>query len=248
MVPGLRGLVCPRDVGTNWSAAGFCVEQKENGVSIVRVGPLVFKLAACPADAHEGGKTSWIWSGLIDGTSSIGGVACEHLSSSSLESTEPPAAHANGIFDVDHVVLRTSNLHATKQSLASAGLTSKRQRDDIYPGISQLFYRPVPNGVIIEVVGPTPTADGNVADVFPDADVDVAENEQQVKAILWGVTFVSKDVDATHAFFGEERCGRVRSAKQSGRRIATLRNKALGLGLNMAIMTPANRRVGPSSL
>jgi hypothetical protein len=45
-------------------------------------------------------------------------------------------------------------------------------------------------------------------------------------ARLWGLAFNVDDLDASVAWFGPERCGRIKDAVQPGRRIATVKPEA----------------------
>lgn len=100
----------------------------------------------------------------------------------------------------------------------------RRETSDIYPGITQMFYRPFLNSPIIEVVGPS------------------SETEEELNGVLWGATFVSTNIQKTKSFLGDN-AGNIRKAKQQGREICTMRHKNLGIHLNIAIMSPHNSKL-----
>jgi len=132
-----------------------------------------------------------------------------------------PAAHANGVTSIDHVVLLSPDLGRTGEALAAIGMDPRRERDGELGGrrIRQLFFRF--GGVIIEVVGsPEPTSEG--------------------PSTLWGITYVVSDVDATASFFGD-RTSPVKEAVQPGRRITTLRHHELGMSVRSAMISAPTR-------
>lgn len=81
--------------------------------------------------------------------------------------------------------------------------------------IRQIFFRF--GEVIVEVVGaPAAAGDG--------------------PSTLWGITYVTADIDATAAFFGE-RTTPVKSAVQPGRRITTVRHRELDISVRTAMIS-----------
>jgi hypothetical protein len=238
MTPVLRRLVSA-DSAAAWRRAGFYVEETSQEV---RVGRVVIEVGAGvpetrdswrqtqsvppvrvppQSESHraEGGLVGWGWSALPVGTSEVAGIHAFITE----ENSETPPIHPNRVSGIDHVVLRTTNVENTKSQLARVGLEPRRERKDLYPGVTQVFYRPQED-IIIEMVGPTEV---------PEADEDDPSG-----TFLWGVTFVSDDLGATKAHLKDE-LGEIRDARQGGgRRIATLRHKAVGLRSAVAIMTP----------
>ena len=160
-------------------------------------------------------------SGIV-GWSLRGVVAAEvdGVPTASSDAAGPPEApsHRNGVTSIDHVVLLTPDLERTKVALKAHGLEPRRERDGELGGaaIRQVFYRL--GDVILEVVGsPGTTSDD--------------------PSSLWGITFVTDDVDASAAFFGEK-TSPVRDAVQPGRRITTLRHRDLGMSVRTALISP----------
>ena len=128
-----------------------------------------------------------------------------------------PAEHANGTVAVDHVVLLSPDLDRTVASLAAVGVHPRRERDGQLGGrpMRQIFFRL--GEVILEVVGSRePTGDG--------------------PSMLWGLTYVVHDIDATAAFFGD-RTAPVKPAVQPGRRITTLRHQEFGMSVRTAMIS-----------
>jgi hypothetical protein len=56
-------------------------------------------------------------------------------------------------------------------------------------------------------------------------------------ATVWGLTHTVTDIEAAVAPLGE-RAGRVKDAVQPGRRISTLRHRALDISVATALITP----------
>ena len=130
-------------------------------------------------------------------------------------------AHPNGITDVDHVVVMSPDGERTVDAFAAAGLELRRRRDTSMGGAPwvQWFFRP--GSTIVELAAPLePTGDG--------------------PATLWGVTFVSDDLDGSVSSMGPH-ISEIRPAVQPGRRIASVRRSA-GISTQIAVMDPHVRR------
>ncbi len=127
--------------------------------------------------------------------------------------------HPNGVVALDHVVVATPHLDRTIDALVEAGFELRRTR------ATRLGDRPATQAflwagdVILEVVG----ADGEHGDG---------------RATVWGLAFVSGDLDGSVAWLGPERCGPASDAVQPGRRIATVRTRALGIAVPIVLMSP----------
>ncbi len=176
---------------------------------VCRVGSVRIRLIG---EGDQRGLVGWALRAEVDGD--LDGVPTT--------SSEAPAAetavHENGVTSIDHVVLLSPDLERTKASLAGVGLEVRRERDGELGGspIRQVFYRP--GDVTLEVVGsPETRADG--------------------PSSLWGITFVTEDIDASAAFFGE-RTSPVKDAVQPGRRITTLRHRDFGMSVRTALISP----------
>ena len=129
--------------------------------------------------------------------------------------TDPAAAHPNGVTAIDHVVMLTPDLEKKIAELESRGIELRRVREG-ETGIGayrQAFFRL--GRPVLEVV---------------EAD----EPER-----LWGITFTTRDIDASAELLGDK-LGRVKDAVQPGRRIATVRTEA-GLGLPVALISAKPR-------
>mmetsp|Transcript_19830 Transcript_19830/g.35263 ORF Transcript_19830/g.35263 Transcript_19830/m.35263 type:complete len:240 (+) Transcript_19830:48-767(+) len=233
MSPRLRSLVCA-DTSGAWSKAGFSLGC-DGASNMLSIGALriVLSGASQPSAASKAafGFTSWVWEGLGEeygaGKKEIGGVPTEVV--------EPTAApkrveHRNGLTGVDHVVLRTRNLEGVRASLEEAGISRRAERSDLYPGITQEFYRPF-NEMTIEVVGPTPGTEPSEIGGF------LGNFTEGPETFLWGITFVTEDMEKTKAFFGEK-MSKVKPAAQPGRLIGTIRGKKVGLSPAIAVLTP----------
>lgn len=175
-----------------------------------RVGRVRVRLIG---DADGKGVVGWSLRGLAGERTDVDGVP-----TTASETSEPePAVHPNGTTHIDHVVLLTPDLARTVAALGDIGLEPRRERDGELGGapIRQVFYRM--GEVILEVVG------------APDA-------AGEGPAGLWGLTHVVADLDATVRMLGEG-AGRVKDAVQPGRRISTVRNRALGISVRTALIS-----------
>jgi hypothetical protein len=136
------------------------------------------------------------------------------------EPTEPrePADHANGATYIDHVVVIAPDLGRTVAALEAVGLSSRgeRQTDTYGAPMKQVFFRA--GEVIIEVIGnPDEPGEGDAG--------------------FFGLAFTVQDLDAVGALLGEH-LGAAKDAVQSGRRIATVRHRELGMSVATALMSP----------
>jgi len=124
----------------------------------------------------------------------------------------PTTAHANGVTEIDHVVMLTPSLDRTIDDLEGKGIELRRIREG-ETGMGtyrQAFFR---------VGRPV---------------LEVVEADDPVR--LWGITFTTADIDAAADLLGDS-LGRVKDAVQPGRRIATVRKEA-GLGVPVALISP----------
>ena len=192
-----------------WSETGF-----ELSDEVCEVGSVRLRLAG--ADAGKG-LVSW----------SVRGLAAADLDGLPTEPSERPPAvggeHPNGAVALDHVVVFSPDLDRTIDGLKAAGLDFRRLREaPTRPGgpTRQAFFRM--GEVILEAI--EAPEDSPLRD-RPDAP-----------ARLWGLAFLTKDMNRTAAVLGE-RLGEPRDAIQPGRQIATVRGEA-GLGPAVAFMTP----------
>lgn len=205
-----------------WSAAGFTVIGDE-----VHLDPIVVRLTG-RGDDGRGGITGWTVSGLaiaegtLDGLATTSRPASIDATAASRHGHEAaaPAAHPNGTVRLDHVVVLTPDLDRTIAACEAAGLDLRRVRDTTGNGspMRQAFFKLGP--VVLEVVG------GDVGTGAPAVDAP---------ATFWGLAVDVADLDETAATMGDG-LGRVKTAVQRGRRIATIRTKALGVSVAIAAM------------
>lgn len=194
-----------------WEALGFTVEG-----DLCRIGTVRVRLVG---RERGSGVIGWSLRGLAG---ELPGGELDGLPTTPSTTPESgPAEHALGVTHLDHVVLASPNLARTVDALRAIGLVPRRQRDTELGGapLRQVFYRL--GEVILELIGsPDTTGPG--------------------PATFWGLTHVVDDIDASAAMLGEH-AGRVKDAVQPGRRITTVRHRALGLSVATALITPAVR-------
>lgn len=179
-------------------------------------------------------ETCRIWSGISNSVSQVDGVSATVLDDSKLPDMSKPVHHKNGVTSVDHIVLRSADLAKTKKAFEDIGVSLRRERSDVYPGVTQLFYRPA-GELIIEVAAPSEGSSG---------DNPLAAKTH--KSFLWGATLnVNDDLNTAKGLL-KDSLSDIRKAKQAGRKIATLRHKNFGISVAIALMTPHVKQ--PSNL
>ena len=130
---------------------------------------------------------------------------------------EPASQVDSGsLMSVDHVVVMTDSLERTSQAIAQHTGSELRRIRETDGGVRQAFHRS--GEVVLEVVQ-TPSTSGTS---------------------LWGFVLVVPDLVNFAEGLGPAVIGQPREAKQPGRLIATIRRE-VGLGVNLALMTPDQR-------
>jgi hypothetical protein len=131
---------------------------------------------------------------------------------------EAAAAHPNGIFEIDHVVLTSPDLRRTVNALEGLGIRALRERETATYGAPalQVFFRL--GQPILELIGPKePT-------------------ENPGGARFFGLAFTSSDIELTAKVMGDA-LHPPKDAVQAGRQIATL-DKSAGSTIAIAVMSP----------
>lgn len=209
-----------------WREAGFTVEN-DGGCQVATVrlelkpaeGPhAVGEHAVGEHGVRAGGVSAWTvcTDTFAPGEHRINGLPTTVIPPDSTPVASAPM-HANGALSIDHLVVFCPSLDVTVAALGDLGLEPRRSRRHEAFGqpMRQVFFRM--GEVILELVGP---------------DLDGGEGD----ARFFGLTFTVGDLEATASHLGEH-LGRIKSAVQPGRSIATLRSTA-GLVTPVAFMTP----------
>ncbi len=195
------------DDAQSWGRAGFTVEG-----DTVRVGTVAMRCGASGV-----GVVGWTVRGIPIGT------VLDGLPTTVTDGAlGTPAVHANGATIIDHVVIATPDVDRTVASFVVAGCDPKRERkggSESMP-IRQVFVRA--GEVILEIIGPPTVSD----------DPDVAARP----ATFWGLAFTTADLDAC-ALLLADALSPPKDAVQTGRRIATLRHKPLGITVPTVFMS-----------
>lgn len=196
-----------------WEAAGFVAAD-----DVVQIGTVAFRLTGAPTPDAPKGITGWTLAGVAVPDDGLLDGLPTSVASGGGASTPP--AHPNGATKLDHVVVLTPDLDRTLAALDQAGLDLRRIRDTTSYGspMRQAFFRLGPT--ILEVVS------GDTGTGAPAADAP---------ATWFGLAVDVADLDQTAALL-EDGLGTIKVAVQDGRRIATLRHKALGLSVAVAAM------------
>lgn len=218
----LVGLIVT-DPPAAWTAAGFAVAG-----DVVRLATTAIHLVGGDhgTDHDVGhdrsGIIAWTLSGLdaTDGPGEIDGLPTTFVAESPEVGGQDRPAHANGVRRIDHVVVSTPRLDRTIAAFEAVGLACRRIREASARSMPmrQAFFRVGPT--IVEVVSGGPGTGGP----GPDGP-----------ARFFGLAVDVDDLDATATLLGDG-IGRVKDAVQRGRRIATLRHRALGLSVAVAAM------------
>lgn len=190
----------PPDV---WSELGFEVEDESVKVSGARL----------LLGAEGKGLRSWSLRGVPPDTSGVDGLDFGLPAFP----PRPTPEHANGVTELDHLVVLTPDIGRTIASFEAIGTEVRRVRDTgtASAPMQQAFFRL--GEVILEVVGPKEASgDGPLR--------------------LYGLAWTVRDLDETTAYLGD-RLRPAKDAVQPGRRIATL-DRAAGSTVPQAFMSP----------
>ncbi len=197
------------DEPERWRDAGFTVD--DDGVC--RIGHVRIALVG-----RAGAKRIRDWSLrdlTVDGSlADLDGLPTRV----SLAPVDAPAAHANGVVLIDHIVLATPDPERTTRAFEAVGLRALRTRPtDTYGApLLQTFFRT--GEVIVELIGPQePGGDGPTT--------------------FFGLAYTVADLDDTTAMLGAA-IGAAKDAVQPGRRIATLRHRELDISVPTAFLSP----------
>jgi hypothetical protein len=197
----LKELVVGDDSGV-WQEIGFVVEDGRCRVGAVDV---VFDPSV--------GKGIRQWTLVGEGPEEVDGIPTTWATAGN----EATGAHPNGVFEIDHVVLTSPDLHRTVRALESVGVRAKRERETGTYGspMLQVFFRL--GQPILELIGPK-------------------EPMGDKPARFFGLAFTSEDLALTAKLVGPA-LHAAKDAVQPGRQIATL-DKSAGSTIGIAIMSP----------
>ncbi len=204
-----------------WRAAGFTVAAAEADQPVVAIGSVRIRIGEPAA-----GITGWTLAGIPAGTTTVDGLPTRVGDPVGTRSVVPPVAHPNHATAIDHVVVWSVDDARTIDALVTSGFEVRRVREDARPGMRQTFVRA--GEIIIELVAR--------ADREPPTDPQPAR--------FFGIACTVSDLDACASLLGDT-LGPINDAVQPGRRIATLRGKAIGLEVPIAFMS-ADTRPAPA--
>lgn len=238
--PQLRTLIVPDDPAA-WEAAGFQVNSEPNldepsfdggsngmAISSVTIGTIQIRFAP---QSTGTGINEWVFDSrsIVVSGQSIDGIR----TSTTDERPEVvhPSDHPNHATGIDHVVMTSPNLSRTIEALRNAGFEVRRTRDVPNSDRQQVFLWA--GDTILELVGPAngPTANSPTQ---PDAKSGV---EDLKPAELWGLAITTEDLAGAARTLGSA-LSEPKDAVQTGRKVATVATRDLGISVPMILMTP----------
>ena len=187
-----------------WAALGFTVTDG---------GLIAFGNGAIELDGGRSGAVAL----RVDGVVVTADHAIDHVTIDGVPllagSAVPATDHANGCFELDHVVITTPSIERTSAAIAEVlGLPQRRVRET--ETVRQAFHRFDERGCIVELV----------------------ETSRAEHPTLWGLVVNTTDLDAFVAAAGPDLVGAPKPAVQPTRRIVTVRAGA-GLPVAVAVMS-----------
>lgn len=206
------------DEADDWRAAGFAVD----GAGHCQVGEVTI---SCIGTAAGRGIRSWTLEGidtaqLVDAT--VDGLPLGPPAGlAAPDAVTGAPVHPNGVVTIDHLVLLAPDHGRTTAAFEAVGLPLLRIRETDQYGFpaEQRFFRA--GEVLLEVIGP---AEPEPGDDRP--------------ARFFGLAYTVADLEASASLLGDH-LGRRKDAVQTGRRIATLRHRDVGLSVATALMSAA---------
>ena len=166
------------------------------------------------------GVIGWGVSGVDADVTEIDGIPTTVVAEQQARPASP--RHPNGVFRIDHLVIRTSDTPRTAAALEAVGNRRRGGRETNSAGeaVDMTFFWA--GDTLLELAGPpTPKPDGG-------------------PSRLAGIAYATDDLDATVSLLGERSTTPV-DAMQPGRKIAALRSGA-GSSVPTAFMTPHVKR------
>lgn len=195
----------------NWRAAGFDIEESDQGTPTSRIGNVLLQFQKEPVGQgiHAIGTNNL--ERVIDGLTFFVDPWIENRNDDELN-------HSNHVSRIDHLVVTTSDCDRTTQALEAAGIEARRVRTfgKEESKMRQTFFWL--GDVILELVGP-----------------DTKSGDEPAK--IWGLALISEQIEKTVDFYGEAATP-LKPAVQPGRFITTVKTRNFGIADALAIMTP----------
>ncbi len=196
-----------------WRELGFRVGESPGGGSSCVVNGVEHRLVGRTGTRR--GVIGWGVRGVDGDIVSIDGITTTVVNEAE---PAPSSDHPNGVFRIDHLVVRTSNTPRTASALESIGLKIRGGRTTNSAGTSVDMRFAWAGDTLLELAGP------------PSPEVEAKPSR------LAGIAYATNDLDATAAFLGDRSTTPV-DAVQQGRRIAAVRSE-VGSTVPIAFMTP----------
>lgn len=220
--------ICITDNDSAWEQVGFNINAADKYADFGEIR-LWFK-------PGSGGKgiTSWGFANLDVAasncnTSTLCGIPMINQSNMDKIIDDTSYGHPNGVVGIDHIVISTKNPQWVENEFLRLGIKKKRETTNNKLGISYSFYRP--GKTILEVIS-------TVADINNEIVPSVIETTEMALpgTYIWGITFVTKDIDFTHKAL-VDLTKLPWDAVQKGRKITTLNSQKANISTKVAFIS-----------
>lgn len=203
-----------------WESVGFRCEDNS-----IRLNECTIKLCQ-QTEGIKPGIIGWNWHGLDSSLQTLDSIPMKGArggQSSSVPTSlpdQPVDEHPNTVYEIDHIVVKTADIHRTEEAFAAAGLVLKRRHIYKEKRLEQLFYKP--RNTIIEVIASwrdesSAAGTGTSTVAAPDVgsntstttlnnntnanggtDENMSPARNMYDSYIWGITFSCRDIDSLH--------------------------------------------------
>ena len=223
----LFDLLASHQVRKRWENIGFTVSDH----NLIHLNEMTLRLQDCDNDSN-GGVLGWCFNDnetvkkqLNDPLSTVAGIPL--LERTNVSNVSRPAVpHRNGVYEIDHIAIKSTDWDKTKTYFNALGLNLKKEIVNEDKNVRLGFYRP--SKTIIEVISSLKSKrelNGN------------SSSSSVPNCEIWGLTFTCHDIDAIHELL--PKCTKAPyAALQPGRTMTVLDTIGQGIPVRIAFMSP----------